>query len=146
MATVRCPRLEPQWRLLCFFAAAVAMLPFVAGRLLVPAIWASGLLRGPLSPCSLQALTGIPCPFCGGTRAVVLAAHGDWYKSLLLHPVGLLLVAGGLLVAGWLGAGALSGRDLAISGAWRLLVRTAHWRQLLLCLLVLWLSKLLISG
>lgn len=27
--------------------------------------------------CPFRAATGIPCPMCGGTRAVALAAHGD---------------------------------------------------------------------
>jgi hypothetical protein len=29
------------------------------------------------SPCPFRAVTGVPCPLCGASRAFVLAGHGD---------------------------------------------------------------------
>ena len=54
---------------------AVGAAPFVVGRVaLEPA--APGDPDG-LLLCPFRALTGLPCPLCGSTRAVVLAGRGD---------------------------------------------------------------------
>jgi hypothetical protein len=37
-------------------------------------------------PCPLRALTGVPCPFCGGTRGTLALLHGDLLHSLALNP------------------------------------------------------------
>ena len=55
--------------------AAAAAVPFVAGALLYDP--AGGDLGGPQLVCPFRAATGLPCPLCGSTRAIVLAAHGD---------------------------------------------------------------------
>jgi uncharacterized protein DUF2752 len=56
----------------------------------------------PFSPtlCPLRATTGVPCPFCGMTRAVVAAVHGHIGQSLAFNPAGILvlLVAAVLVV------------------------------------------------
>ncbi len=47
-------------------------------------------------PCGLHAMTGLPCPFCGGTRAARAALGGDWSRALYLNALAfpaLLLVA-----------------------------------------------------
>ena len=52
--------------------------------------------------CPLRTLTGIPCPLCGMTRAVVAAVHGHVVTSLRYNPAGILLVALAVaLVVGW---------------------------------------------
>ena len=57
-----------------------------------------GALAWPLLPahpsvaCPLRATTGIPCPMCGMTRAVVAAAHGDIVDSLRFNPAGIVLL------------------------------------------------------
>lgn len=70
-----------------------ALAPFAVGAL-VPA---HAVLDGPLL-CPFQALTGAPCPLCGATRAVVLAAHLDarWleYGAVWVVALAVLAVAG----------------------------------------------------
>jgi hypothetical protein len=52
----------------------------------------------PVSPvhlpvaCPLRAITGIPCPLCGMTRACVAAAHGHLGSSLAFNPGGLFVM------------------------------------------------------
>lgn len=68
--------------------------------LAVGAVWPL-LPVHPPSTCPLLTLTGIPCPLCGMTRAVVAAEHGHWLASLRFNPLGIPLVVGviALLVA-----------------------------------------------
>ncbi len=62
---------------------AVAVL-FAAGYAAV------SLLRIPMEklvpPCMLRTITGLYCPGCGGTRAVIALLHGDILYSLYCHP------------------------------------------------------------
>ncbi len=44
-------------------------------------------------PCPLRTLTGVPCPFCGMTRAVTDVVHGELAKSLVMNPAGVVAVA-----------------------------------------------------
>jgi len=44
-------------------------------------------IRKLLPPCSLYSLTGLYCPGCGGTRALVLFFQGHFIQSFLHHPV-----------------------------------------------------------
>lgn len=52
------------------------------------AAWTFPLWRGfyPFT-CPLKSLAGIPCAFCGGTRAAAAFAHGHFYEALLLNPL-----------------------------------------------------------
>jgi hypothetical protein len=43
--------------------------------------------RLPLTVCYLKALTGIPCPTCGSTRAVGCLAHGDLPGAFAMNPL-----------------------------------------------------------
>ncbi len=52
------------------FLIALGCAPFAAGAL-VPADGDIGLV------CPFRAITGLPCPFCGATRAFAFAARGD---------------------------------------------------------------------
>ena len=60
--------------------------------------------------CGFLALTGLPCPLCGGTHACAALVQGDWAAAWAANPgaVGLLLVLALLAlqwvlegVAGW---------------------------------------------
>ena len=63
-----------------------------AGMLGAAAVWPALPVHPPLA-CPLRSATGIPCPFCGMTRAVVAAVHGDVVTSLRFNPAGLLVLA-----------------------------------------------------
>ncbi len=78
--------------------AALGAVPLAAG-VVVPV---APVLGGP-ALCPLRALTGVPCPLCGATRAFVLAGHGDgrWlhYGAVWVVLAVLALVAGLALMA-----------------------------------------------
>ena len=68
-------------------------------------VWLSwNFLDGGHSPtmCLIKGLTGVPCPSCGTTRALVSLAHGDVAGSALLNPFGLLLAGGLVVVPLWI--------------------------------------------
>lgn len=48
--------------------------------------------------CALKLVTGLPCPTCGGTRAVGLLAHLDVPGALAMNP---LVTLGALLAVPW---------------------------------------------
>jgi hypothetical protein len=71
--------------------------------------------------CPLLALTGIPCPTCGITRATRLALHGDFAAATRMHPLWFVVVPAcvgigvGEMVAFWRGGawGEVIGRKWA---------------------------------
>ena len=62
------------------------------GLVAVAALWRLSPVHPPLL-CPLRTATGIPCPFCGMTRAVVAAVHGDLLGSLRFNPGGVFVLA-----------------------------------------------------
>ncbi len=50
----------------------------------------------PATLCPFRALTGLPCPFCGGTTAAVKLGHFDAVGALRANPV---VVFGAVVVA-----------------------------------------------
>lgn len=101
--------------------------------LLVP-----GLLgfRLPFLPCGFHAMTGLPCLFCGGTRAAAAILHGQWSVALYLNVLAFpaVLAIGGMVVV--LLVEALRGRCLAPWGD--LGRRLGRFAPLLILLGVLW--------
>jgi len=65
---------------------------FVAAGMLVIAAVRPSIPVETVPPCPLRALTGLPCPFCGMTRSVTAAVHGDLGRALLLSPAGIVTV------------------------------------------------------
>ncbi len=87
-------------------------------------------------PCVFHALSGLPCPLCGGTRAARAILHGDMESALRLNPTALPALAA-LLVGGFFcGWELVRGRPLA---DWRgLMRRNARWFPLVIPLLLAW--------
>jgi hypothetical protein len=54
-------------------------------------------IAGIPSLCMFHISTGLPCPGCGMTRAVVCCAHGLWAQGVRYHPLGPLVFS--LMVA-----------------------------------------------
>ena len=77
--------------------------PLVAGALAPVSVLSDGGTW-----CPFRAATGLPCPFCGATRAFVLAGHGD--GRFLEFGAVWVLVAVALVVAGLLWRGPSAGR------------------------------------
>jgi len=58
-----------------------------------------------LRPCVFRALTGVPCPTCGTTRAATALLNGELTTAIAANPMaalaGLVFVAGAPLAVGW---------------------------------------------
>jgi hypothetical protein len=98
--------------------------PFAAGAL------ADRDGGGLLPPCPFRAATGLPCPFCGATRAFALAARGDgdWlsYNAPWVVLAALAVVAGALALAGVLPLARLRPRPGVLAAA-AVLVTCVAW-------------------
>lgn len=70
---------------------------------------------------------GIMDPLCGGTRAVRLAAMGDWSGSWRYNPLGVPLVLGGTFFVLRAAVGSLTGRWVQIHVSWTPVWRRARW-------------------
>jgi hypothetical protein len=58
--------------------------------------WALHATHIVLPPCPFYALTGHPCPFCGGTRSFAYMWQGDVLSAARLYPFGPLLFVGSM--------------------------------------------------
>lgn len=69
--------------------------------------------------CPIQAATGISCPGCGLSRAMVLLIQGDWHASLAMHAFAPLFLMGfGLLGASLVMPRAFHRRFVDITATW----------------------------
>jgi hypothetical protein len=91
-------------------AAWGALAAFAAGQSagLIPA---AALKRVEL--CLFHALTGLDCPGCGMTRALVAAFRGHWVDASRLHPLALPLIGVWTAWLAWGAANRLRGRDFS---------------------------------
>ncbi|GAA2350055.1 DUF2752 domain-containing protein [Saccharopolyspora halophila] len=72
-----------------------------------------------LPPCPFNALTGLDCPGCGGTRAVWSLLHGDLPAALDYNALAVLLIPFFLWLWGaWVG-GRWRGTRFRTWGSWR---------------------------
>ena len=65
----------------------------------------------PPTVCLFKAVTHLPCPSCGTTRALVLLAKGDLGDSVLFNPLGVVLALGLVIIPLWIIADTLRKTD-----------------------------------
>jgi hypothetical protein len=54
--------------------------------------WGQLIDNGWFPRCALYQLTGIHCPFCGGTRCAHALLHGDLPQALAWHPLAVVMI------------------------------------------------------
>ncbi len=91
-------------------------------------------------PCLPMRLWSVPCPGCGVTTAVTLAARGRVLESLRTQPFGLVTVIGCLAGAAWALVMHLRAKDLwtGVQG-WN---RRVVWSAVLVPALLAWAYKI----
>jgi len=52
--------------------------------------------------CPFKAITGYPCPGCGGTRALIALLHGQIIEAIMINPLSVLLILFALVAPIWL--------------------------------------------
>ncbi len=58
--------------------------------------------HGDYSVCLIKNVSGVPCPSCGSTRAVVALIKGDIIQSIMLNPLGLVIFLIMLIIPMWI--------------------------------------------
>lgn len=81
-----------------------APLCFLGGLAAAAALLQIGIgLNLPWPQCGFRQWTGLPCPFCGSTRALLAWSHGDVGLAFRFNPLASLACAGlGLWLLLWL--------------------------------------------
>ncbi|WP_238385529.1 DUF2752 domain-containing protein [Acidovorax sp. SD340] len=68
--------------------------------------------------CGFRALTGMPCPLCGGTHACAALVQGDWAAAWAANPGAVLLLVWLVLLAGQAGGGGTLGPRRPVRWPW----------------------------
>jgi hypothetical protein len=76
--------------------------------------WPAHAVHATLPSCPFLALTGHPCPFCGGTRSFAFMWQGDVGRAAALYPLGPLLFAGTLAAIPLVAVAVVADRDVAV--------------------------------
>ena len=116
------------------------------GRLVAAAGWPLAMAATPLwlqsgwgPTCGFRALTGLPCPLCGGTHACAALVQGDWVGAWAAHPGALgVLALASLWVLQWLAEGLVGVRRVQ-PWPWQ---RAAAVRGVVAALLLAWAASL----
>jgi uncharacterized protein DUF2752 len=93
-----------------------------------------------LPACPFYALTGHPCPFCGGTRSYAAMWRGDLVGAVRYHPLGPLLFVLTFAAAAYAAWSAATGVRI------RVIVPASIWAVAGLALAVSWSLKLFWLG
>ena len=121
---LRARRLNFEGRLLCACGVLVAGVLLVLAGFFFPYVWSHPrFTRYFTQPCLLKAETGVPCPFCGGTRSTVAAVHGQFAQSLRMSLLGIPVAVACSAVVVWLTLCAVTGWDLGLGALGRMLSR-----------------------
>lgn len=59
----------------------------------------------------IKNITGVPCPSCGSTRAILLLMNGDLQGSLLMNPIGIILAVIMVIAPLWIAYDLASGKQ-----------------------------------
>ncbi|HEY8739439.1 MAG TPA: DUF2752 domain-containing protein [Candidatus Dormibacteraeota bacterium] len=123
-------------------AVAAGGATLLATAWVLPELWAHGIQ--PIPQCLFYQVTGIPCPFCGGTRSFAAIAHGNLGAAAHVFPIGPLMFAALVVAVVYCCWVLVSGRKVQVVLDDRLR------RGLILAagalLLVNWASKIFILG
>jgi len=93
-----------------------------------------------LPSCVMMDVTGIPCPGCGVTTSVALAANGRFAESFINQPFGLFCALAGALFVLWAFWTHFRGRDI-YSGVRK--IRLGRWGiRLGIAMAVAWVYKI----
>jgi hypothetical protein len=76
--------------------------------------WGLHAMHLGLPQCPFLAITGHPCPFCGGTRSFAYMWNGRVTNAMLLYPLGPLMFVVTALAIPVLAAAVLANRDLTV--------------------------------
>lgn len=93
-----------------------------------------------LPPCPSMEWFGIPCPGCGVTTSVALAAHGELWKSFVNQPFGFAIAIGAAAFALWALWAQVAGRDLARDA--QVVLRPRYAIAVVAIMLAAWVYKL----
>ena len=108
----------------------------------LPGMWARGV--NPIPPCIFHQVTGLPCPFCGGTRSFAAMAHGNVLGAAQVFPIGPLMFLALVAAVVYCTWAVVTGRRLQLTMD-RRLVQVLTVAALML-LAANWASKLFILG
>ena len=61
-----------------------------------------GHTESTFTPCFIKNVTGIACPSCGTTRAMIMLLQGNFRQSIMLNPLGLLSAMLLIVIPIWL--------------------------------------------
>ena len=121
------PHWQPAWHAVLRVVGAAVLVVYCGWQ----AFW---LCQGRIPPALFLALTGLPAPTTGGTRAMMQLLRGDWQVSVYHNAMAVPLTLLFLLSGGWLLVQGLRRRR------WRL--PQGFFVAWLVVLAVAWITKL----
>ncbi len=108
----------------------------------LPAAWClNPYLSDKITVCFFRTWTGYQCPFCGLTRALAAAVHGNWHLALRYHPFWWIVPLLMCQIAVMLLSDALIGSDLF--GIIKQIASRLKWRWLILGISAIWIMRIL---
>lgn len=92
-----------------------------------------------LPECGFRSATGMNCPHCGMTTSFALFVRGQWHRSFLVNPAGLILALSAVVLCPWFLTVAIRGHWIGLRSPGMFFVYSfAGW---VLLSLILWLLR-----